>query len=65
MIDIRPWVLTPNNHKIQFIMCGLCLWHYGTGLHLLSLILEDTLSAEGISRYTLIDSLVIQRVHSH
>lgn len=43
----------------------LRLRHNSTLLDLLCLILEDTLSAERISGYTLIDSLVIQRVHSH
>lgn len=65
MIDIGARVLSPNNHKIEFVVGCLRLRHNSTLLDLLCLILEDTLSAERISGYTLIDSLVIQRVHSH
>ena len=60
MIDIRARVLSSNDHQIKLIVGSLCLRHNRVSLDLLRLILEDTLTAERVSGYSLINTLIIQ-----
>lgn len=64
LIYVGTWILPSDYHKIQLVVCCLSLWHDLVCLDLLSLILEYTFATERICRYPLIDSLIIQWIHS-